>query len=377
LQKAQTLTALLINCLALNKIIPILTEQDVADDHRWTYQQRNMDFNKDLGLVNKYCYHPFNTITVDGFGDVYMCVCQAWLPISVGKIWDFNSFEEIVSSSKARTIQASILDGSYRYCDNNTCSIIQEGELSNEIAHRPDTVNWINFAIDSSCNLTCPGCRKDFIFINEGEEYTRRIRIVDHMVKLIEQHKHSLKFTLSGDGDPFASLIYRDLLSKLQINQHNVEVEIITNGILVKAHWHKMSGVHNNIVRCKVSFDAGTEEVYNVTRRGGDWNKLLDSVKYLQQWRSDNNSAMVLTSNFVVQRANYKDMTQYVDLCDALGFDEINFQKVVNWGTFMDFEQEAVWQESHAEYPLFLEQLHAVGLNTKVNLTNLNDLKCN
>lgn len=360
----------------MNKVIPILTEHDVADDHRWTYQQRSMDFNKDLGLKGKYCYHPFNTITVDGFGDVYMCICQAWLPISVGKIWDFNSFEDIVNSPRAIAIQNSILDGSYRYCDNNTCSIIQEKELSNRIDHRPKTINWINFALDSSCNLTCPSCRKEFIFINEGPEFDRRMRIVNHMVKLIEQHTDWLKFTLSGDGDPFASLIYRDLLSKLQVENKQVEIEIITNGILAKAHWHKMSGVHKNIVRFKISFDAGTEEVYNITRRGGDWHKLLASTEYINHWRQKTYSNMVMTANFVVQAANYRDIPIYVELCDKLGFDEINFQKITDWGTYSNFEQEAIWRKTHPDYQDFLTYLHHPGLNnSKVNLTNLNDLK--
>jgi organic radical activating enzyme len=360
----------------LTKVIPILTEHDVADDHRWTYQQRSMNFNKDLGLKGKYCYHPFNTITVDGFGDVYMCICQAWLPVSVGKIWDFDSFEDIVQSARAQAIQNSIIDGSYRYCDNNTCSIIQENELSDSVEHRPQTINWINFAIDSSCNLTCPSCRKEFIYINKGPELVQRVRIVNHMVKLIEQHSESLKFTLSGDGDPFASLIYRDLLSKLQIENKDVEIEIVTNGILAKAHWHKMTGVHKNIVRFKISFDAGTEEVYNITRRGGDWHKLLSSAEYINHWRSTTNSGMVMTANFVVQAANYKDMPVYVDLCEKLGFDEINFQKITDWGTYADFDKEAVWHKDHPAYLDFLMYLHHPGLNNiKVNLTNLIDLK--
>ena len=173
----------------IKKVIPIIsvhnpafettnrfTSSDVAEDHRWTFNQRGMDFDKDLRLKAKYCYHPFNTITVDGFGDVYVCVCQAWLPISVGKIWEFKSLRDIVQSPRAREIQTSILDGSYRYCDNNTCSIIQEGELENRIDHRRDDINWINFAIDSSCNLSCPSSRKEFTFINEGPEYERRIK---------------------------------------------------------------------------------------------------------------------------------------------------------------------------------------------------------
>ena len=198
----------------MNKTIPLVnisatnytnkfTELDVATDHIYSYRTRGMDFTKDLKLTGKYCYHPFNTITIDSRGDVYMCICQAWLPISVGKITDFDNFEDIVSSLRARQIQSSIVDGSYRYCDNNTCDLIKQNQLESEIQHRPDTINWINFSIDSSCNLTCPSCRTNFKFLNEGPEYDNRISMVNHIIKLIENHQHWLKFTLAGDGDPF------------------------------------------------------------------------------------------------------------------------------------------------------------------------------
>ena len=122
-----------------------LTIQDVHRDHKFTYLTRKMDFTKDLGLKKKYCYHPFNTITIDQKGEIYVCICQAWLPISVGNILDFTSLDDIVHSPKAREIQASILDGSYRYCDDKTCGLIQNNELETRIDHKPDTVNWINF----------------------------------------------------------------------------------------------------------------------------------------------------------------------------------------------------------------------------------------
>ena len=350
----------------------ILQPSDVAQDHVYNFNTRKMSFDKDLKLKGQYCYHPFNTITVDGFGDVYMCVCQAWLPVSVGKIWEFESFEEIVISAKAREIQASILDGTYRYCDHNTCSIIKENELSTSIEHRLDTVNWINFSIDSSCNLTCPSCRNDFKFINHGPEFDRRIKIVDHIIKLIEQHNHTLTFTLAGDGDPFASLIYRHLMSNLKLKDISTEIEIVTNGILLKPHWHKLSKIHKNIVRTKISFDAGSESVYNVTRRGGDWNKLLEGANFLSDWKKKNQVNMIMTANFVVQTANFKDMPAYVELCDSIGFDEINFQKIVDWGTFANFAEQAVWQNNHPQYNNFLKILEHPSLNnSKINFTNL------
>lgn len=363
----------------MTKIIPILTADNVVEDLQWTYRQRGMDFNKNLGLTGQYCHHPFNTITVDGSGEVYMCICQAWLPISVGKIWNFDTFEDIVNSDRAKEIQASILDGSYRYCDHTACGLIQEGNLESSIQGRPNTITWINFALDSSCNLTCPSCRTEFKFINEdsGQDFKTRMGIVDHLIWLIENRKHWLKFSLSSDGDPFASIIYRHLLSKLDLNnKSDVEIELITNGILVKAHWHKLKKIHNNIVRTKISFDAASEAVYNITRRGGDWNKLLESVEYVVNWKKETASNMTLTSNFVVQTANYKEMASYVELCDSLGFDEINFQKIMDWGTFKDFSNQAVWDSAHPLHHDFISELSNPILNNpKVNFTNLTMIK--
>jgi hypothetical protein len=352
-----------------------LTRADVPKEHQWNFVQRKMNFEKDLGLQGLYCFHPFNTITVDQHGDVYMCTCQADLPIPVGKIWDFESLDDIGRSPIARELQASILDGTYKYCNGDNCPLIRGKVLSPKISHKVDTINWINFALDDSCNLTCPSCRKEFIFLNEGPEYDLRIRMVDHLVKLIEKHNHWIKFSISNDGDPFASLVYRDLLSKLKIKGMPVEIEIVTNGILAKAHWHKMEGIHSNVVGFKVSMDAGTPETYAVTRRGGSWDKLIESIKFIAQWKKDNNSPMELTASFVVQNANYKDMVAYVELCDSLGFDHINMSRIQNWGTFSNFAEEAVWDENHINYTDFLTCLNDTVLkNPKVNLTNLIDL---
>lgn len=354
----------------------LISDKEIPLEFKGVWLRRGGTFNKDLNLQGQYCYHPFNTITIDGNGDVFPCICQAWLPISLGKIWEFDSLDDIVKTAKAREIQRTILDGSYRYCDNNICGIIAAGDLSGRIDHKPDTINWINFAIDSSCNLTCPSCRKDFIFISEGPLFEQRMSMVDHIVKLIENHDHFLKFSVSGDGDPFASLIYRELLSKLNVADKDVEIEIITNGVLAKAHWFKMKGIHSKVVRFKISFDAATEDTYNIVRRGGEWNKLLASAEYMAKWKAKYYSNMALTGNFVVQTSNYKEMPAYVELLDSLGFDEILFQAIHDWGTFNDYPSHAVWRKDHPNYLDFLNYLNHPSLNNKkVNLTNLSDIK--
>lgn len=355
----------------MNKIIPIFTQKDVAQDHQWNFVQRKMNFDKNLNLT-KFCNHPFNTISIDGRGDVYACVCQAWLPLSIGKIWEFSSLNSILDSDKSLVIQESILDGSYRYCDHVACSIINENSLQDKIPFK--SINWINFVIDDSCNLSCPSCRTSLRFAKEhSDAYNEKIDIVKHCIRLIENHPNPLKFTISGDGDPFASHVYRYFLSNLSLrNKPNIEIEIVTNGILLKDYWEKLSKIHDNLVRIKISFDAGSIDVYKITRRGGNWNKLLESVKYIVDWKNKLKSKSVITANFVVQQANYLDMKKYILLCQELGIDEINFQRLQDWGTFRDFKKENIFDPQHPEFDKFTSQLtDSIFQLPNVNLTNI------
>jgi ubiquinone/menaquinone biosynthesis C-methylase UbiE/organic radical activating enzyme len=354
-----------------------LTIADVDPAHAYRVDTSDISFDKDLQLKGKYCYHPFNTVTIDTRGECFVCVCQAWLPISVGNILDFASLDDIVHSPRAREIQASIIDGTYKYCDQDTCHIIKSSNLETRIAHRPDTVNWIVFAIDDSCNLSCPSCRTDLIFYNKGEEFDHRMKISTHITKLIQNHHQFLRFTLSGDGDPFASHVYRNILENLQLGEDDpVEIEIVTNGILVKSQWDRMTGIHNHVVRFKISFDAGSQEVYNITRRGGDWNKLIESTKYITKWKQKYYSKMQIVSNFVLQTTNYKDIHKYVQLADELGVDEISFQNVVDWGKWdvngvNHFVEHAVWMPSHPDHQEFINLLNdPIMQNSKITPAN-------
>lgn len=359
-----------------------LTEQDVGESHRYTFNNVGMTFDKDLGRKGEFCYHPFNTVTIDHRGDCYVCVCQAWLPIPVGNIFDFESLDDIVQSPKAREIQASIIDGTYKYCDEKTCHLLIRNEMETKISHKPDGVNWINFAIDDSCNLQCPSCRTELIFHKEGEDFDYRMRMTEHISKLIERHKFWIKFTLSGDGDPFASHIYRNLLKNLHLTKENqVEIEIVTNGILVKTHWEEMPGVHQNVIRFRISYDAGSEEVYNITRRGGHWNKLVESTRYMVEWKQRTGSDIKIALNYVVQNNNYKDIVKFVKLAKDIGVDEIGFQKVTDWGKFIDvkginrFAEHAVWMPDHPNHQELVALLNDPELyDPRVELTNLSHL---
>ena len=354
----------------MSKIIPILTIDDVPQTQKWMFKSRSINFDKDLNLKGQYCDHVYKTITIDSDGLIFRCICHAWLPVSVGNILEFNSLDEIFQHEISQNIVSSIEDGSYRYCDHNSCGILISDIL---MLQKPMSKSvLLNLALDESCNLSCPSCRTKIKFIDqENPKYSHKLKIISHILNLVNQSKLKITISLAGDGDPFASLLYRHFISNLQ--NKNLEVEINTNGILIKDFWHKIERIHHNVTRLKISIDAGSKEVYEIVRRGGSWSKLMDSLQFIKKWRQTNKSNFSLAGNFVLQSRNFMDIVKYANLCLDYNFDEINFQKIQDWDTNLpDFNSFEVWKENNIFYATFLEILKDPLLkNPKINFTNL------
>ena len=71
----------------------------------------------------QYCLSPFVMIEVTLNGDVRMCGCGDWMPITIGNLTQ-NTLKEILSSYLAQKIRQSIIDGSYVYCNEKLCGVI-------------------------------------------------------------------------------------------------------------------------------------------------------------------------------------------------------------------------------------------------------------
>src|SRR5947208_1182824 len=66
-----------------------------------------------------FCPKPFEFFEVDTEGNAWVC-CQDWLNKSIGNLYDKSLFE-VWNSERAQDIRKSILDGSYKYCNSETC----------------------------------------------------------------------------------------------------------------------------------------------------------------------------------------------------------------------------------------------------------------
>lgn len=78
---------------------------------------------KDNGaLANRICPEPFKRFDVGPSGETLLC-CGHWLPTPIGNIMT-QEVGDVLNSHAARKIRASMLDGSFKYCNHLECSAL-------------------------------------------------------------------------------------------------------------------------------------------------------------------------------------------------------------------------------------------------------------
>lgn len=334
-------------------------------------------FKKDL--TGKYCPMPFESVTINEDGSCWQC-CSSSLPYSIGNLYE-NTFEEIWQSDTAKTIRESILDFSFKYCNHSVCCDISDNQLLDSTGVPPTTTypTHIFFNTDRSCNLSCPSCRTEKIYDFEGDDYERKKEMFYKIINYLfaTPHDQEIVLDITGSGDPFGSKIFREFLTTFDPTPWpNLILDIQTNGVmLTPTNWNRISKWHKKIRALRISFDAGTEETYNITRRGGNWNVLLDNCKFLNA-QLDTYKNVYVIIRYVVQDLNYKEMSKHVQLIvdNYNNFYSIDFQLVFDWGTWdkETYEQRAIWRTDHPMHNDFLETIKdPILTHEKVKLGNI------
>ena len=335
---------------------------------------------KNENILNDYiCTTPFTYLEIHK-NDVYSC-CPSWLP---NKLTSTGDIKNAWKSDELKKIQESIIDGSYKYCSKIECpylsSLISTGKKSNcftlkknfNIKKYKDSPTNINFAFDRSCNLSCPSCR-NFGIMADGTE----IEFIDNTINsIIDTYGKNLTFIyLSGTADPFASKSFRKFLLKFDKNKlPNVKtIHLHTNGILLnKEMWNSLSHIHDLIQEIEISIDAANEKTYQLIRRGGDWQTLINNLNFISTLKIKDKKV-----SFVVQDTNYMEMSEFYYLMSNIFNNKIDifFNKITNWGTYSEseFKIKQIWNETHPEFKMFLNELNRVKFNYNV-IHNMNDI---
>jgi molybdenum cofactor biosynthesis enzyme MoaA len=314
----------------------------------------DIDINKNL-KIKKRCPRPFDTVLIDKQGSCYLCECTSWLPQSAGNL-QIKTLEEIVDSSVAKELQGSILDDSYRYCNNKHCAYLLDykGTDSWGFDTPAKQIKHIRLAIDDSCNLSCPSCRTKKIFYKSGGEFNKRIKLIDKVLDFLKSQKHNIQVHIGSDGDPFASIVYRYFMLKTKLFQ-NLKYSVQTNGLLIKKNFHKFKHITDNLTQIGISIDGATKQTYEDLRQGGVWEKLLENLEFLKTIKT-----FKIHFHFVVQQKNYHEIESFIELGLKYNADKIFLNRITDWNTLSNFNTHAVADTTHPENKKLLEILNRI-----------------
>jgi MoaA/NifB/PqqE/SkfB family radical SAM enzyme len=314
--------------------------------------------NSTLGLdITNQCDLPHRVLVVDSDGECFICACEAWLPITVGNINDFDELSDVWNTPVARALQQDIDSKKFTHCAVDRCGILNSDQRASAFAgFNEQDAYYISINIDESCNLKCPSCRPEAIMKTEGAEYEKKLAQVNKLVAMLERFDHPALVILSGNGDPLASGIMRPLLHNWRPNPKH-RVRLFTNGLLLEKQLTD-NVIVNNISQYFISIDAGSPEVYEHVRQPGKFVNLINNFDFLRNLVDSTGSEVLL--KFVLQRANYKDMQNFIDLCDRYKFKGV-INRLENWGTWPDFDAEdVIGNLSHAMHQDAMNNLRLI-----------------
>jgi len=250
-------------------------------------------------------------------------------------------------------IQQGSLPRKSEVTDERHLKIIREGT----VAGLEPVRLYLNY--DDSCNLSCPSCRANAMFVGSGPEFDRRKQIHEKVVAFAfgEPHTRELVVTITGAGDPFGSKLFREFLFGLDGSGYpNVKIWLHTNGVaFTPAAWDRLSRIHQNLGRVIVSVDAGNEPDYQITRRGGHWPTLLENLEFLGRRRVEK-AIDSLILNLIVQRDNFRGIPDFVRIGKNVGADCCYFSLMTDWGTWTreEFVARSIWSREHPQFDEFL-----------------------
>jgi hypothetical protein len=310
------------------------------------------------------CLLPFQRFDIQADGAVLVC-CGHWLPTAIGNVLTQEA-DSVLNSPVVQDIRRSMLDGSFKYCDAVKCGAIASGTLEkrDEVVDPEvlaamatgrvtvDRAHSMVFALDQSCNLSCPSCRTT-VQVEGREERERKLRAVDEVILPLLSKASRLQ--LDTAGELFVSKVARRLLSRLNPNDFpHLEVNIITNGTLFdERQWASFPDVQPMIGYVRVSTDAATQKNFEKLRRGARWGVFRANMDFIAKLRRDGKIREFDTS-FTYQSDNFREIPDFISWCFSLGCDYVNFEKLENivFST-RDYLERAVHLPSHPDHDAF------------------------
>lgn len=308
-----------------------------------------------------YCNRPYTWFYYTWFG-AYLC-CSTWVEYPIGNPAS-DSPEQCWNSTVAKLYRLSAENGTYCFCKKEACSKLHNSGLKEKKVYDFKIPEKITLGLDYTCNLSCTSCR-DHIQVATGNQ----LKIREHFANKILQTKWLEKtkiLELSGSGEALASKIDQKVLFSNDISKRE-SISLLSNGILLNSSNLQKLKKHFKKICINISIDAASENTYNCIRRGGNWNILMNNLQNLSQMRR-NKELEYIEIRMVVQKRNYKEIPDFIQMGKKYCMDSVVFTKLLNWDMYSDeeyFDQAMLYPNGQIK-PELEQILRTYALNEKI-----------
>lgn len=296
-----------------------------------------------------FCSRPFTNAVINSNCEFHFC-CGDW-SLGIKNILEQPDLQSIWDSTEAKIYRLSIINRTYCFCKWERCVYCQANPERSENLNRyagtakqiPDS---LEIGIDKTCNLFCRSCR-DCVIVEKGKR-KENIEKAKDIIEASAWLETCNTILLGGQGEVFFSPVYRNLM--YPENGRRETLDLRTNGVLLtEEEFDKLRGVYHTL-KIIVSVDAAAKSTYDKLRRSNDiwaWEKLTENLKMLSVKRAGG-MLEFFQINMCVQKENYAEIPDFIEMGATLGVDKIYLTPIRNWGTYSEeeFKEISIFTEN-------------------------------
>ncbi len=177
--------------------------------------------------------------------------------------------------------------------------------------------------VTNRCNINCIMCSRHKHALELGDISPA---LYDKVVALSERVQETILF---GYGEPLVSKAFYELLPRLRSSRFS----FFTNGMIMTPRLlDRIRAEARPKLRSLVfSIDGGTKETYNRIRDKSDFDKVMENLASMADYRTSRKVNYQLEVEFVAMTDSIRELPTLFDLVDKAGADKLLVSHLVVW----------------------------------------------
>lgn len=284
--------------------------------------EKNYNVQRKTSNTRIPCWAPFRSMYFGFRGNTSVCCFNKMHVIGT---YPAQSIREIWFGEKADEIRQSLSKSDFSLGCQSCHELITAENYSGLPAKNFDPLpansnrfpSKIDFELSNECNLECIMCRGEFSSaIRRNREKLPPIPSVydSNFVDQLEEFIPHLENSHFLGGEPFLIPIYVDIWERMiQINP-KIRISVQTNGTILT---QRIKSLMEKITfEIAVSIDSIHEVNYQLIRKNGNFNQLMENIQYFRNYCRDRSTNFHFSYCPMVQ--NWEELPEVVSFANKL-----------------------------------------------------------